>query len=196
MTTTSLGADLRALRKSRRMTLQSLADDLGKSVGWRSQIERDLSTPDPRDLAAMADREVRLKDGRIDAIIEHGKKRKKPAAKNGSGAGNGRAAKASSKKKAAKKKKALKKKLQPMKLSTLLKLAYAETRRSRGKLLFCVFSIAVGVGSLTAIRTTIVSLEDGIQELSLCTRSLQLALSFWFLENCEIGNRTSFHADL
>ena len=55
MTTTSLGADLRALRKSRRMTLQSLADDLGKSVGWLSQIERDLSTPDPSDLAAMAD---------------------------------------------------------------------------------------------------------------------------------------------
>ncbi|MEL7212976.1 MAG: XRE family transcriptional regulator [Pseudomonadota bacterium] len=55
MTTTSLGADLRALRKSRRMTLQSLADDLGKSVGWLSQIERDLSTPDPTDLEAMAD---------------------------------------------------------------------------------------------------------------------------------------------
>ena len=55
MTTTSLGADLRALRKSRRRTLQSLADDLGKSVGWLSQIERDLSTPDPADLAAMAD---------------------------------------------------------------------------------------------------------------------------------------------
>ena len=55
MTTPSLGADLRALRKSRRMTLQSLADDLGKSVGWLSQIERDLSTPDPSDLAAMAD---------------------------------------------------------------------------------------------------------------------------------------------
>lgn len=55
MTTTSLGADLRALRKSRRMTLQSLADDLGKSVGWLSQIERDLSTPDQTDLEAMAD---------------------------------------------------------------------------------------------------------------------------------------------
>lgn len=55
MSTTSLGADLRALRKSRQMTLQSLADHLGKSVGWLSQIERNLSTPDPDDLAAMAD---------------------------------------------------------------------------------------------------------------------------------------------
>ena len=55
MTTTSLGADLRALRKSRQMTLQSLATDLGKSVGWLSQIERDLSTPDLDDIAAMAD---------------------------------------------------------------------------------------------------------------------------------------------
>lgn len=55
MSATSLGADLRALRKSRRLTLQSLADDLGKSVGWLSQIERDLSTPDPADIAAMAD---------------------------------------------------------------------------------------------------------------------------------------------
>lgn len=49
-----------------------------------------------------------------------------------------------------------------MSLRALLKLAYAETRRSHGKLLFCVFSIAVGVGSLTAVRTAILSLENSI----------------------------------
>lgn len=49
-----------------------------------------------------------------------------------------------------------------MSLRALIKLAYAETRRSHGKLLFCVFSIAVGVGSLTAVRTAIISLEDSI----------------------------------
>ena len=49
-----------------------------------------------------------------------------------------------------------------MSLRALFKLAYAETRRSHGKLLFCVFSVAVGVGSLTAVRTAIFSLEDSI----------------------------------
>jgi len=37
----TLGADLRALRKARGMTLIALADALGKSVGWLSQVERD-----------------------------------------------------------------------------------------------------------------------------------------------------------
>ncbi|MCR9142840.1 MAG: FtsX-like permease family protein [bacterium] len=49
-----------------------------------------------------------------------------------------------------------------MSLAALFKLAYAETRRSQGKLLFCVFSIAVGVASLTAVRTAIISLESSI----------------------------------
>lgn len=55
---TSLGADLRALRKARGMTLQDLADAMGKSVGWLSQVERDLSEPgidDLRDLAKRLD---------------------------------------------------------------------------------------------------------------------------------------------
>ena len=39
----SLGTDLRALRKTRGLTLQDIADRLGRSVGWVSQIERDLS---------------------------------------------------------------------------------------------------------------------------------------------------------
>lgn len=50
----TLGADLRSLRKSRKLTLEDLAGQLGKSVGWLSQVERDLSTPDPEDLAHMA----------------------------------------------------------------------------------------------------------------------------------------------
>jgi transcriptional regulator with XRE-family HTH domain len=50
----TLGADLRALRKSRGMTLAGMADVLGKSVGWMSQVERDISEPAIDDLRAMA----------------------------------------------------------------------------------------------------------------------------------------------
>lgn len=50
----TLGADLRALRKSRGLTLTGLADLLGKSVGWMSQVERDLSEPSISDLRALA----------------------------------------------------------------------------------------------------------------------------------------------
>lgn len=50
----TLGADLRALRKARGLTLQELAAALGKSVGWLSQVERDLSSPAITDLRAMA----------------------------------------------------------------------------------------------------------------------------------------------
>jgi len=56
--TRTLGADLRALRKARGMTLQDLADRLGRSVGWLSQVERDISDPaidDLRDLARALD---------------------------------------------------------------------------------------------------------------------------------------------
>ncbi len=41
----TIGADLRALRKSRGVTLAGLAQRLGRSVGWLSQVERDLSQP-------------------------------------------------------------------------------------------------------------------------------------------------------
>ncbi len=51
---TTLGADLRALRKSRGLTLQGLADVLGRSVGWLSQVERDMSSPSVDDLRVMA----------------------------------------------------------------------------------------------------------------------------------------------
>jgi len=50
----SLGADLRALRKARGLTLQDMADALGRSVGWVSQVERDLSEPSITDLRHIA----------------------------------------------------------------------------------------------------------------------------------------------
>lgn len=50
----SLGADLRSLRKARGMTLQDMADALERSVGWLSQVERDLSEPSITDLREIA----------------------------------------------------------------------------------------------------------------------------------------------
>uniref|UniRef100_UPI0040477EEA helix-turn-helix domain-containing protein n=1 Tax=Yoonia sp. TaxID=2212373 RepID=UPI0040477EEA len=61
----TLGADLRALRKSRGLTLADLADGLGKSVGWMSQVERDISEPSIDDLRAMA----RLLDVSISSLF-------------------------------------------------------------------------------------------------------------------------------
>ncbi|MEM9433673.1 MAG: cupin domain-containing protein [Pseudomonadota bacterium] len=46
----SLGADLRSLRKARKLTLTEISEKLGRSVGWLSQVERDLSTPSINDL--------------------------------------------------------------------------------------------------------------------------------------------------
>lgn len=50
----TLGADLRALRKSRSMTLAELSERLGRSVGWLSQVERDMSEPSISDLRMIA----------------------------------------------------------------------------------------------------------------------------------------------
>ena len=50
----SLGADLRALRKTRGLTLETLATRLACSVGWLSQVERDISVPDPADVTRLA----------------------------------------------------------------------------------------------------------------------------------------------
>ncbi|MGF7004989.1 helix-turn-helix domain-containing protein [Aminobacter sp. BE322] len=50
-----LAADLRALRKSRGLTLAEIALKLGRSVGWVSQVERGLSTPSLGDLRAFAE---------------------------------------------------------------------------------------------------------------------------------------------
>ena len=51
---THVGADIRALRKSRNMTLTDLCDALGRSVGWLSQIERGQTDPSIPDLKAIA----------------------------------------------------------------------------------------------------------------------------------------------
>lgn len=48
------GADLRALRKSRALTLVALAQAMGRSVGWMSQVERDISRIDHDDLQKLA----------------------------------------------------------------------------------------------------------------------------------------------
>ncbi|MDW3224052.1 MAG: helix-turn-helix domain-containing protein [Paracoccaceae bacterium] len=50
----TLGADLRALRKTRNLTLAELAGKLGRSVGWLSQVERDKSEPSITDLRHIA----------------------------------------------------------------------------------------------------------------------------------------------
>lgn len=52
----TLGADIRALRKARGLTLSDMADQLGRSVGWLSQVERDKSDPSISDLRQMAER--------------------------------------------------------------------------------------------------------------------------------------------
>ena len=52
---TSLGADIRALRKVRGLTLSGMAEALGRSVGWLSQVERDLSAPSTQDLRRFSD---------------------------------------------------------------------------------------------------------------------------------------------
>ena len=49
------GADLRALRKTRGLTLNELADRMNRSVGWLSQVERDISVPTDEDLQAFSD---------------------------------------------------------------------------------------------------------------------------------------------
>ncbi|MDQ6437902.1 XRE family transcriptional regulator [Mesorhizobium sp. LHD-90] len=49
-----LARDIRALRKSRGLTLAETALRLGRSVGWLSQVERGLSVPSLGDLRAIA----------------------------------------------------------------------------------------------------------------------------------------------
>lgn len=50
----TIGQDIRALRKSRGITLQHLAQAVGRSVGWLSQIERGQTVPAIPDLASIA----------------------------------------------------------------------------------------------------------------------------------------------
>jgi transcriptional regulator with XRE-family HTH domain len=49
-----VGADLRALRKARGQTLTELSLKVGRSVGWLSQVERDLAEPTIADLRRLA----------------------------------------------------------------------------------------------------------------------------------------------
>ena len=50
----ALGADVRALRKSKGFTLNELALKVGRSVGYISQVERGLSSPSIDDLRAIS----------------------------------------------------------------------------------------------------------------------------------------------
>lgn len=50
----SFGRDLRALRKSRGMTLVEVAEQVERSVGWMSQVERDLSEPTMEEIVALS----------------------------------------------------------------------------------------------------------------------------------------------
>ncbi len=50
----TLGADMRALRKARGLTLSDMGERLGRSVGWLSQVERDKSEPSISDLRGIA----------------------------------------------------------------------------------------------------------------------------------------------
>jgi transcriptional regulator with XRE-family HTH domain len=49
-----LAGDIRRLRKARGLTLAGLATQLGRSVGWLSQVERGISLPTLADLRMMA----------------------------------------------------------------------------------------------------------------------------------------------
>lgn len=50
----SVGSDIRALRKSRKLTLVELAERLNRSLGWLSQVERGASEPSIQDLRRIA----------------------------------------------------------------------------------------------------------------------------------------------
>jgi transcriptional regulator with XRE-family HTH domain len=55
LSTQLLAHDLRALRKTRGLTLAEIAMRLQRSVGWVSQVERGLSTPSLADLKSFAE---------------------------------------------------------------------------------------------------------------------------------------------
>jgi transcriptional regulator with XRE-family HTH domain len=66
--TQTLGADLRALRKARGLTLTEVAESLGRSVGWLSQVERDKSDVGVTDLRMIA----RLLDVSVSSLFRQG----------------------------------------------------------------------------------------------------------------------------
>lgn len=50
----SLGADIRSIRKSRGLTLIEMAERMDRSVGWMSQVERNISQPNIDELREIA----------------------------------------------------------------------------------------------------------------------------------------------
>ena len=50
----SLGQDLRVLRRQRGLTLAEVSERIGRSIGWLSQVERDISEPSMEELNALA----------------------------------------------------------------------------------------------------------------------------------------------
>jgi transcriptional regulator with XRE-family HTH domain len=50
-----VGQDIRALRKTRGLTLSELAEKVGRSLGWLSQVERGQTMPAIPDLARLAE---------------------------------------------------------------------------------------------------------------------------------------------
>jgi transcriptional regulator with XRE-family HTH domain len=50
----SLGADVRSIRKSRGITLIEMSEHLERSVGWMSQVERDISQPSIDELRSIS----------------------------------------------------------------------------------------------------------------------------------------------
>ncbi|MEM7505645.1 MAG: cupin domain-containing protein [Pseudomonadota bacterium] len=68
-----IGGDLRALRKARGLTLTQLAGHVARSVGWLSEVERDLTEPtitDLRRLAAALDQPLSLFFGASEGPVE------------------------------------------------------------------------------------------------------------------------------
>jgi transcriptional regulator with XRE-family HTH domain len=52
--TAQVGDDIRSLRKSRTMTISDLAAEMGRSIGWLSQVERGQTEPAIADLKKIA----------------------------------------------------------------------------------------------------------------------------------------------
>ena len=50
----NIGSDIRAMRRSRKWTLNDLAELLGRSIGWLSQVERDVTEPALEDIRKIA----------------------------------------------------------------------------------------------------------------------------------------------
>jgi len=66
----SLGADIRSIRKSRGITLIEISEKMERSVGWMSQVERDISQPsidDLRTISSILDVQLSIFFGQVQA---------------------------------------------------------------------------------------------------------------------------------